>query len=74
MSETKDKAQDAARYRFLQTLHEFHVDGGYDEGDPVTLCVVEGNINDREYREIGKGDTLDEAIDQARARTNRPTP
>lgn len=60
------------RIAFLSSLHEFHVSGGYESGDPTEIQQVVGNVNDREYVVIGTGDSFVEALDDAIQRKGLP--
>lgn len=63
LTRLREAEKDTARVAKLESMFEFHWSQGYEEGDPGQLQKVEGSINDREYRLVGKGDTLREAID-----------
>lgn len=61
----KPSPSDTDRLDFMDRLGEIHGGYDYDDGDYV-LHQVTGNINDREYKIIGKGVGLREALDNAK--------
>ena len=61
----KPSPSDTDRLNLLAGLYEIHGGYDYDDGDYV-LHQVTGNINDREYKIIGKGVGLREALDNAK--------
>lgn len=63
--------EDTRRLDFLeQTEIETRFDGGDDYNDPArTIFKRGGNTNDREYKEVSRGQTLREAVDKLLAAT-----
>lgn len=59
---------DFERIEHLKSLYEFHLAGPFEDGDSHVLQEVVGNINDRQWVEVGKGQNLREAIDDSRRR------
>ena len=57
---------DAARYRWLIANPLIDISHGRDAEDtPFTLYRVSGSVNDRQFLQIGSGNSLSEAIDAA---------
>lgn len=55
---------DTQRLDFLGTGKHKDIGLDYDTGDTI-IFEVRGNLNDRQWHELGRGATLREAIDDA---------
>ena len=59
--------KDAERLDFIQAGIEWHVDIADDESNDFVLFRATGSVNDREFKQVGRGKTLRLAIDAARS-------
>ena len=66
-SRLAEMERDARLLDFLEQGAEWHISTDYETGE-ITLQSVDGNINDREYNNRGKGDTIRAAIESAQGR------